>query len=257
VRKLCLTLALAFIAAPAFAADYQVGLGPMPLDDETKQVIAGRGAADVWRTAPVLDTRALAAKALQERLPGILTRGLLGAIAKGAVQKESEDRYGPVAGFLTGVAGYVLTSADRRAWLSLPAEIQVAQGELAPGRQTVQLRGPDWTGAVDLDIAPGSRTFLLVRAFPGYRRIDARTFLAAVSPPARPELPTATPELPPAGAPGLVPVAPGLAPVAPGLVPVAPGPPPVAPPPAASGPPAVPPGPTGTDPAARTPAILQ
>ena len=33
------------MAAPAFAADYQVGLGPMPLDDETKQVIAGRGAA--------------------------------------------------------------------------------------------------------------------------------------------------------------------------------------------------------------------
>ena len=232
--------------------------GPGPAQPPLElRAAAGRGAADVWRTAPVLDTRALAAKALQERLPGILTRGLLGAIAKGAVQKESEDRYGPVAGFLTGVAGYVLTSADRLAWLSLPAEIQVAQGELAPGRQTVQLRGPDWTGAVDLDIAPGSRTFLLVRAFPGYRRIDARTFLAAVSPPARPELPTATPELPPAGAPGLVPVAPGLAPVAPGLVPVAPGPPPVAPPPAASGPPAVPPGPTGTDPAARTPAILQ
>jgi hypothetical protein len=45
VRKLCLTLALACMAAPAFAADYQVSLGPMPLDDETKQVIAGRGAA--------------------------------------------------------------------------------------------------------------------------------------------------------------------------------------------------------------------
>lgn len=213
--------------------------GPGPAQPPLElRAAAGRGAADVWRTAPVLDTRALAAKALQERLPGILTRGLLGAIAKGAVQKASEDRYGPVAGFLAGVAGYVLTSADRRAWLSLPAEIQVAQGELAPGRQTVQLRGPDWTGAVDLDIAPGSRTFLLVRAYPGYRRIDARTFLAAVPPPATPELPPATPELPPAGAPGLVPVAPE-------------------PPPAASGPPAVPPGPTGTDPAARTPAILQ
>ena len=45
MRKLSLTLALAFMAAPAFAAGYQVGLGPMPLDDETKQVIAGRGAA--------------------------------------------------------------------------------------------------------------------------------------------------------------------------------------------------------------------
>jgi hypothetical protein len=45
LRKFCLTLALAFMAAPAFAADYQVALGPMPLDDETKQFIAGRGQA--------------------------------------------------------------------------------------------------------------------------------------------------------------------------------------------------------------------
>jgi hypothetical protein len=34
-----------FLALPAFAADYQTNLGPMPLDDETKAVIAGRGEA--------------------------------------------------------------------------------------------------------------------------------------------------------------------------------------------------------------------
>ena len=45
VRRPCLTLALALAATPAFAADYQVSLGPMPLDDETKQFIAGRGQA--------------------------------------------------------------------------------------------------------------------------------------------------------------------------------------------------------------------
>jgi len=32
-------------ATPALAADYQTNLGPMPLDDETKAVIAGRGLA--------------------------------------------------------------------------------------------------------------------------------------------------------------------------------------------------------------------
>ncbi len=45
--RLFLAAALALIAAPAFAADYQVNLGPMPLDDETKQVIAGRGEATI------------------------------------------------------------------------------------------------------------------------------------------------------------------------------------------------------------------
>ena len=37
-------VALTF-AAPAFTADYQTNLGPMPLDDETKAVIGGRGDA--------------------------------------------------------------------------------------------------------------------------------------------------------------------------------------------------------------------
>ena len=40
-----LPLAVLAFAAPAFAADYQTNLGPMPLDDETKQVIQGRGDA--------------------------------------------------------------------------------------------------------------------------------------------------------------------------------------------------------------------
>lgn len=36
-------LGAVLLAAPAAAADYQTNLGPMPLDDETKVVIAGRG----------------------------------------------------------------------------------------------------------------------------------------------------------------------------------------------------------------------
>ncbi len=45
MRKQALPLCFALLATPAFAADYQASLGPMPLDDETKAVIAGRGEA--------------------------------------------------------------------------------------------------------------------------------------------------------------------------------------------------------------------
>jgi CHRD domain len=45
VKTLTLALAFAALAAPVLAADYQTNLGPMPLDDETKAVIAGRGQA--------------------------------------------------------------------------------------------------------------------------------------------------------------------------------------------------------------------
>jgi hypothetical protein len=51
-----LLAALAF-AAPALAADYQTNLGPMPLDDETKAVIAGRGDATASYDGKVLTVK--------------------------------------------------------------------------------------------------------------------------------------------------------------------------------------------------------
>ncbi len=44
IRAAALCAAL-LVVAPAFAADYQASLGPMPLDDQTKAMIAGRGEA--------------------------------------------------------------------------------------------------------------------------------------------------------------------------------------------------------------------
>ncbi len=45
------------LAAPACAADYQTNLGPMPLDDETKAVIAGRGDATATSDGKTLSVK--------------------------------------------------------------------------------------------------------------------------------------------------------------------------------------------------------
>ena len=153
------------------------------------------GAGGSCTTSRILDTGALAVKALQERMPGLLIRGLLGAIAKGDAQRRTEKQYGPFAGLVSKVASVILTAADRRSWLSLPAEIQVAQCRLAAGRQSLTLSGPGVAETLTLDLAAGSRSFLLVRALPGFRRIDVRTFQAD------PGLP-----LPPAAEPGPLPL---------------------------------------------------
>lgn len=129
-----------------------------------------------FTTSTILDTRTLAVKALQERMPGILARGLLGAVAKGEVQQNAEKNWGPFAGLISKVASAVMTSADRRSWLSLPAEVQVARFQLDPGPNQLELRAPGLAGKVPLEVGPGSLTFLVVRAFPGYQRIDVRTF---------------------------------------------------------------------------------
>ena len=131
-----------------------------------------------FTTSTILDTRTLAVKALQERLPGILTRGLLGAIAKGQMQEKAEKNWGPFGGLISKVATAVMTSADRRSWLSLPAEVQVARFMLDPGPNQLELRAPGLAGKVALDVSPGSLTFMVVRAFPGYQRFEVRTFPA-------------------------------------------------------------------------------
>jgi len=135
------------------------------------------GTAD-WsvHTAPVLDTRLLAVKALQERMPGILVRGLLGAVAKGQVQQKAEKNLGVFGGLISMVASSVLTSADRRSWLSLPAEVQVARFQLGPGPNQLDLRAPGLSERVTVNVTPGSQSFLVVRAFPGFRRVDVKTF---------------------------------------------------------------------------------
>lgn len=55
--RLSLALVLGLATAPALAADYQTNLGPMPLDDETKAVIAGRGDATARYDGKTLTVR--------------------------------------------------------------------------------------------------------------------------------------------------------------------------------------------------------
>jgi hypothetical protein len=212
-------------ADPAAAADrgvvvilYETGLAPeldevkfsLPIENQLytlafpiyppvgapRPALAVSGPGWTLATSRVLDVRAQAVKSLQERLPGILTRGVLGALAKGEVQKKTEKDYGQVAGLFAKFLSAAITNADRRSWLGLPAEIQIGQAFLPPGRQTLDLvDGPGAPLKVTLDVTPGSTSFLLVRSLPGYRRADARTYPgeAKALPPAAPAAAAGTP----------------------------------------------------------------
>jgi hypothetical protein len=61
-------LAALIVGASAFAADYQANLGPMPLDDESRAVIAGRG--EVTATS---DGKTLAVRGVFHDLPSNAT----------------------------------------------------------------------------------------------------------------------------------------------------------------------------------------
>jgi len=128
-------------------------------------------AAGTQTTSKIVDMRQLAVKALQERMPGILTRSTLGAAAKIEAQKKAQDQFGFFGGLAATIASKLITVADLRSWLSLPAEIQSAQCILQPGPAELTLSAYDWTEKVAMDVAPGSYTFLMVKAIPGFKTI--------------------------------------------------------------------------------------
>lgn len=128
-----------------------------------------------WTTATLQDTRRFAARSLQERLPGMLARSLAGALAKARAQEEARAQGGPLAEFFAKVLTVTATAADRRSWLGLPAEVQVALLDLPAGEQRLNLNAPGISAAVPVNVPAGGRTFLLVRNGPGFHRIDARS----------------------------------------------------------------------------------
>ena len=69
------------------------------------------------------------------------------------------------------------------------------------GPARLQLNGPGLAETVALDAAAGSLTFVLVRAFPGFKRIDVRTFQTGDEggPPPLEVTPVNLPVAPPAG----------------------------------------------------------
>ena len=130
---------------------------------------------DTIKTTTITDIRCLAIKSLQERMPEIVGRSLLGAIAKAELQRNVKKGCGPFAGFIAGVASLSVASADCRSWLSLPAELQIAKFNLDIGINKLILHGSDWTESVMLDVKAGSNTIILIRSLPGFRRIDIKT----------------------------------------------------------------------------------
>ena len=132
------------IALPA----YTIGPPPpMPL-----AVLVGEKKAGT--TAPICNVSALAARALGEQMPGILTRQVARVVAKTTAAAVAQKEGGDAAGLLMALYNIVSEQADLRSWLTLPAHIQVADVWVAAGDAAVALAVPGggtvWSGVVTL-----------------------------------------------------------------------------------------------------------
>lgn len=155
------------IPYPLPSAD-SIGMVSLPTYQERSppavptEVTAGGQA--LGRTAPICDVGALAARALAEQMPGILTRQLARAVAKGAAANAAERSGGDLAAFAVLMYNLFSEQADLRSWLTLPAHIQILSAWVDPGTKAVALSvppgGPAWSGEVTFQA--GKTTVLVV-----------------------------------------------------------------------------------------------
>jgi hypothetical protein len=150
------------IALPSYT---EVPPGPVP-------VAVTAGGKALGSTAPICNVAALAARGLEDQMPGILTRQVARAAAKGTAAYAADNSGSDFAAFAVLMYNILSEQADLRSWLTLPAHIQVLSAWVGPGTQTVALSSPGggtpWSGEVTFKA--GKTTFVYVS------RIDLAVF---------------------------------------------------------------------------------
>ena len=99
------------------------------------------------KAAAVADLNVMARRALKDEMPGTMMRGVVRAVAKGAVQDEVQKRAGPLGGLISTVVSATTEQADDRIWRTLPGVVSVARGYLPAGQHRLLVDGRD-TGQV-------------------------------------------------------------------------------------------------------------
>ncbi|AHE49082.1 hypothetical protein AH4AK4_1624 [Aeromonas hydrophila 4AK4] len=115
------------------------------------------------RTSSLVRLEALAAKDLQERLPGMLTRQALRLVAKEQLRRSAAKEGGDVGNILVGIFNTLSERADTRSWLTLPAEASSWQGVLPAGEVQLQLGAGSAMRTLPLTVHAGRTTLVWVQ----------------------------------------------------------------------------------------------
>jgi hypothetical protein len=108
---------------------------------------------------PITSIDLMARRALRDDMPGIILRATVRSAAKTVaqygVQKQARKQNDGLLGLASvamSIASAVTESADERTWRSLPSEIAIARGRLAPGTHTIKLQTPLGERSVQLNL---------------------------------------------------------------------------------------------------------
>lgn len=147
------------VAFPTYSAQWQP---PVTM----KVSVAGGVTAGktIGETSPIVNVQAMAAKALEEKLPAMLVRQILRVIAKEEIADQAGKAGGSLAEFGATVFNILSGNADRRSWLTLPNDAQLLREHLAQGEYQLNLSDGKARGLLKVKIEPGKRTVVRVVA---------------------------------------------------------------------------------------------
>ncbi len=119
------------------------------------------GKQKLAQTETIIDTHALAAKALQEGAFSRLLRQMLRVNTKARLQREAYQENN-LTGFMSNVYSLLSERADLRSWLSLPRNVQIAHFSLPPGSHKIHLGKSTLVHEIDVSIAEGETTLIRI-----------------------------------------------------------------------------------------------
>ena len=140
------------VAFPIYALQWQA---PSSLK------VSIEGGSTVGETSPIVYVQAMAVKALQEKLPAMLTRQILRVVAK----KEMAEQVGKASQWAklgADIFNIISENADRRSWLTLPNDAQILRSSLPQGEYQLNLNNGKAAGVMKVKVEPGKRTVVRV-----------------------------------------------------------------------------------------------
>jgi len=128
-------------------------------DSPRRPLVIGLGGERLGETETVVRLSAMAAKALSDRIPGMIIRQGLRILAR---EKLKDNQVNSVFGALAGLGQLLLNRADLRSWLTLPAEVQIMHTPAGGGEQTLTLNNGGMSADVAINVQPGRTTVVHV-----------------------------------------------------------------------------------------------
>jgi uncharacterized protein len=122
------------------------------------------GGQRVGTMEPICHVRALAVKALKERVPAMIIRQTIRAVAKGASAKKAKEKYGVMGEFTSSLYNLASENADLRSWTTLPGTVQLLRAVLPAGEHTLSMQqgGVTLPAGLSVSIPGGGKTVLRV-----------------------------------------------------------------------------------------------